>query len=69
MDSSEPLVSTIFIKERQLQNIINSYPAEFIKLLRPPKVNFSNTILNAGDVDNSEEDLNTAEYISEYYFD
>ena len=45
MDSSDPLVSTIFIKERQLQNIISSYPAEIIKLLRPPKVNFSNIII------------------------
>ena len=33
MDSSDPLVSAIFIKERQRQNIINSYPAEVIKLL------------------------------------
>ena len=69
MDSSDLLVSTLYSKERQLQNIINSYPAEVIKLLRPPKENFSNIILNTGDVDDSEEDLNTVEYINEYSFD
>ena len=69
MNSSDALVSTIFIKEGQLQNIMNSYPAEVIKPLRPPKVNFLNSILNTGDVDDSEEELSTAEYINEYSFD
>jgi len=68
LDSSDPLVSSIYIQQRLLQNKKHTYPAEVLELLRAPNVNFLFNNVNADD-DDKEDDLDTSECIDIYSFD
>jgi len=65
LDSLDPMVSSIQIKERVHQNKKrNSYPLEVIDLLTPPNVDFLNSYSTTDNDD--EDDLDTFECIDAY---